>query len=83
MSMTLETVKTLVRYFKIDDSGRLFCGHCLGFGRGGEIESTEPKSSSRFDESDRCDGCWKHQSEWPVQEIEATAFVEHVACKIF
>ena len=58
--MTTETIKT----FKITQTGHLFCGQCLGFGKGGKIITGKP--SEHLSDSDlKCDGCWKKRQDWP------------------
>ena len=69
--------------FKIDTRGHLFCGSCLGFGHGGEIEYAPNDTSSSWDDDHRCDGCHKPRASWPRVTQLVEVEVEHFTCKIF
>ena len=67
--------------FKIDRLGHAYCGHCIGFGHGGETQHAEKHSHIEWIE--RCDGCWRTPTQFPVVEVKATATIEHTPCKVF
>ena len=81
--LTTENAIQTIQRFKIDDLGRLYCLNCIGYGHGGEPETTEPKSNSKIQADETCDGCWKPRADWPTSEIHCTVQVEHFTCKIY
>lgn len=72
-----EPVTVTVQRFKVDRLGYLFCGHCLGFGHGGEIQTIAPDSSGRIEHGAKCDGCWKPRAQWSTVDVKTTTEAEH------
>ena len=81
--LTQETVEQEFTPYKIDGHGYLFCGDCLGFGRGGEVDHVPSGSQSEPLPIERCDGCHKDPADWPTVAVPCNVEVEHVTCKIF
>ena len=81
--LTTEDATVQRQWFKVDTLGYLFCGDCLGFGRGGEPDYNDPRQASTDDPSEQCDGCHKTRAEWPVADVRVEVTVEHIPYKIF
>jgi len=83
MEIRREEREIEVKAHKTDDRGYIFCGNCLGFGRGGEVVLEPPDVASTWCDDETCDGCHKHFDNWPTITTIVEVDIEYFTCKIF